>query len=52
MTRPVLARSLEIIAEEGADALYSRKGSLMKNFVRDLQNFNSIITEEDMLSYQ
>lgn len=48
--RPVLANTLEIIAREGADALYN--GSLTKSFVKDIQDFNGIITEEDMHNYK
>lgn len=52
MKRVKLGRTLEIIAEEGADALHSRTGSLMKGFVRDIQDFGGIITEEDMIRYE
>lgn len=52
LKRPALARSLEIIAEEGGDALYSKNGSLFDNFMKDLRNIGSIITEEDMLNYK
>lgn len=52
MKRPQMARTLEIIALEGADALYKRTGSLFKDFIRDLQDFGGIITEEDMLNYK
>lgn len=47
-----LAETLTKIAEEGADALYSRNGSLLRPFVEDIQNFGGIITEEDLLNYE
>ncbi|XP_063707824.1 scoloptoxin SSD14-like [Culicoides brevitarsis] len=47
-----LAESLEIIAKEGVDALYSRNGSLFSNFINDIKNFGGIITEDDMLNYK
>ncbi|XP_023023426.1 scoloptoxin SSD14 [Leptinotarsa decemlineata] len=49
-TRPKLARTLEIIATEGADALYN--GSLTDEFVRDIQDHNGIITVDDLNSYR
>lgn len=52
MKRVQLGKSLEIIAEEGVDALYSRRGSLMKSLVKDIQDFGGIITEEDMIRYE
>lgn len=52
MKRPKLAKTLSKIAEEGADALYSKDGSLLHPFVRDIQNFGGIITEEDFLKYE
>ncbi|KAG5890285.1 hypothetical protein JTB14_031882 [Gonioctena quinquepunctata] len=48
-TRPRLARTLEIIAEEGVDALY--RGSLTDGFVRDIKNHDGIITAEDLRNY-
>lgn len=47
-----LADSLEIIAREGANALYSKNGSLISNFVKDVQDFGGILTEDDMINYQ
>lgn len=52
LRRPKLAESLEIMAKEGSNALYSSTGSLMKKFVQDIKNFKGIITEEDMIGYQ
>uniref|UniRef100_A0A336LEY9 CSON010856 protein n=1 Tax=Culicoides sonorensis TaxID=179676 RepID=A0A336LEY9_CULSO len=47
-----LAESLEIIAQEGADALYAKNGSLISKFVQDIKNYKGIITEEDLIGYQ
>lgn len=47
-----LAETLEIIAEEGADALYTADGSLIKGFVQDIQDQGGIITVEDMINYE
>lgn len=52
LKRLKLAESLEIMAKEGSDSLYSSKGSLMKKFVKDIQNLKGIITEEDMIGYE
>ncbi|XP_055526698.1 glutathione hydrolase 1 proenzyme-like isoform X6 [Wyeomyia smithii] len=50
--RLALANSLEVIAEEGADALYNRNGTLLPKLMRDLKEFGSIITEEDFYNYE
>jgi gamma-glutamyltranspeptidase / glutathione hydrolase / leukotriene-C4 hydrolase len=47
-----LADSLEIIAREGADALYSRGGSLLAPLIKDIESFNGIVTEDDFLNYK
>ncbi|CAG9822957.1 unnamed protein product [Phaedon cochleariae] len=44
-----LAKTLDIIAREGGDALHN--GSLTANFVNDIQAKNGIITVEDMNQY-
>lgn len=46
-----LAKSLEIIAIEGADAIYNN-GSLAKHLIDDIRNFGGILTEEDLLDYR
>uniref|UniRef100_A0A7M5EBM8 Gamma-glutamyltransferase n=1 Tax=Anopheles funestus TaxID=62324 RepID=A0A7M5EBM8_ANOFN len=50
--RPTLADTLEVIAVEGADALYSRNGTLLPKLMRDLKQFGSIITEDDFYNYE
>lgn len=52
MKRTQLGKTLEIIAAEGAGALHSRTGSLMKGLVKDIQDFGGIITEQDMIEYK
>ncbi|KAJ8927316.1 hypothetical protein NQ314_020230 [Rhamnusium bicolor] len=44
-----LARTLEVIAEEGGYALHN--GSLTEGFVKDIRDNNGIITVEDMNNY-
>lgn len=50
--RLALADSLEIIANEGADALYSPNGTLLPRLMSDLREFGSILTEEDFYTYE
>lgn len=50
--RPDFAETLKVIAEEGADALYSKNGSLLPILMEDLKEVGSLITEEDFLSYE
>ncbi|XP_061518977.1 glutathione hydrolase 1 proenzyme [Anopheles gambiae] len=52
LKRPTLADTLEVIAREGADALYSRNGTLLPMLMRDLKLFGSIITEDDFYNYE
>ncbi|XP_055533059.1 scoloptoxin SSD14-like [Wyeomyia smithii] len=50
--RPDFAHTLEIIAEEGANALYSKGGTLLPMLMQDLKLFGSLITEDDFYSYE
>lgn len=52
LRRPKLAETLVTIAEEGADALYSKDGSLIEPFVQDVRNFGGILTKDDLLTYE
>lgn len=45
-----LAKTLEVIAEEGGYALH--KGSLTEAFVQDIHDHDGIITIEDMNNYK
>lgn len=48
--RLALAKTLEVIAVEGGDALHN--GSLTHQFVKDIQDMGGIITVEDMNNYE
>lgn len=50
LKRPVLADTLEQIAQKGADELYS--GELGTQFVQDVQNLGVPITSQDLKSYK
>lgn len=50
MQRLTLANTLEVIAEEGAAALYN--GTLTDNFIHDIETAGGIITREDLLNYE
>lgn len=47
---PKLAETMEILAKEGADAMY--KGSLTLKLIDDLKRINSIISEKDLANYE
>lgn len=47
-----LAETLEVIAREGADCLYSLNGTLTKDLVKEIKARNGIVTEEDFLDYK
>lgn len=49
--RPKLAETLEIIAEQGADAIYGG-GELGKKLVQEINERGGIMTDEDFLEYQ
>lgn len=46
-----LAKTLEIIADEGVDSIYGG-GSLAKLLIKDIREKNGILTEEDLLDYR
>lgn len=50
ITLPTLARTLDIIAEEGPEAIHN--GSLTARLVQDIQSFGGIITEDDLKYYR
>ncbi|CAF1188408.1 unnamed protein product, partial [Rotaria sordida] len=49
MKRPKLARTLEIIAEQGVDAFYT--GELSDKIVKEIQDRGGIITKQDLVDY-
>ena len=48
--RPVLAKTLEVISKEGANALYN--GSLTDKFIKELKDLGSILTKEDLTTFK
>lgn len=48
--RPKLAKTLQLIAEKGADELYT--GTLGQMLVKDIKQFGGIITLEDLKNYK
>ncbi|KOB73123.1 Gamma-glutamyl transpeptidase [Operophtera brumata] len=50
IVEPTLARTLDIIAEEGPEAIHN--GSLTAQLVRDIREFGGIITEDDLRNYK
>jgi gamma-glutamyltranspeptidase / glutathione hydrolase / leukotriene-C4 hydrolase len=49
MKRLTLAKTLQTIADEGADAFYN--GSLTDQIVKEIRDRGGIITREDLVSY-
>lgn len=49
--RPQLAKTLEIIAEEGVDTLYSANGTIAKLLISDVKAFGGILTIDDLVQY-
>lgn len=47
-----LAKTLEIIAKEGAAALYSQNGTLLRPLVDEIRSLGGIITQDDFLNYE
>ncbi|CAM4874212.1 unnamed protein product [Rotaria socialis] len=50
MKRPKYAATLEIIAEQGADAFYT--GTLADRIVKEIHDHGGIITKQDLADYQ
>ncbi|XP_074640412.1 scoloptoxin SSD14-like isoform X2 [Tubulanus polymorphus] len=48
--RPILAKTLKLIALEGADTYYN--GSLAEDIIKDLKEYSSIVTKEDLSQYR
>lgn len=48
--RPALAKTLETISEQGADAFYF--GDIGRSVIRDLETRGGIITEDDLANYK
>ncbi|KAG5666824.1 hypothetical protein PVAND_014834 [Polypedilum vanderplanki] len=46
-----LAETLEIIARDGADAIYGG-GEIGKKLIEDVQSYGGILTEEDLINYE
>lgn len=49
--REKLAETLEIIAEEGVDSMYSVNGTIAKRLVNEIRELGGILTIEDFTSY-
>lgn len=49
--RPQLAKTLEIIAEEGVDAMYTANGTIARLLADDIKAFGGIITVDDLVQY-
>lgn len=49
--RPQLAKTLEIIAEEGVDAMYSANGTIAKLLIDDIKALGGILTIDDLVQY-
>lgn len=47
-----LADTLEIIAQEGPETMYSRNGTIAKLMINEMQKLGGIITMEDLLQYE
>lgn len=49
--RPALAETLEVIANDGADTVYSM-GKIGRQLLEDIKEFGGILTEEDFAEYK
>lgn len=50
--RPTLAKTLEIIADEGPDTMYTANGTLAKLMANEIQRLGGIITLDDLVQYE
>lgn len=50
--RLALAKTFEIIAEEGADTMYTKDGKIGRQILSDVKEFGGILTEEDFIDYK
>lgn len=50
--REQLAKTLEIIAKEGAESMYSVKGTIVKELLKEFKELGGILTMEDFTSYR
>lgn len=46
-----LAKTLEIIAEEGGETMYTANGTIAKLLIEDIKKFGGIITMDDLVEY-
>lgn len=51
MFRPKLGETLQILAEQGPEAMY-KGGIISKKLIEDIQEMGGIITEEDLRNYR
>lgn len=52
ITRPKLAETLEIIANEGADAMYTANGTIAQRLIHDVKELGSILEIDDLVDYK
>lgn len=50
--RPKLAETLQTIADEGADTMYTYNGTIANLLVNDIQELGGILTIEDFVNYE
>lgn len=51
LKRPQLAKTLEIIAEEGVNTMYTANGTIAKLLVDDIKAMGGIVTIDDLIQY-
>lgn len=52
ITRPKLAETLEIIANEGADDMYTANGTIAQRLIHDIKEFGGIVEIDDLVDYK